>query len=203
MRRLQSPRGSPLSLSPPLLLTPWLFVCAFHLWGQGLCLQSYHLCGSPFLSLSPVSVFISPCALSVSITVSVRLFLSLSVHFPLCVSPTTFSPLGCLSPSLILCRSGFLSLCLPDFLWFLSLTLLPCFSLSPLPPIPFSSPPSTSLICQVSRDTKGGQACRAVRAWEAARPRAYSQRTEAGGRTPVPWEGSHLPLKASTLHTPC
>lgn len=155
------------------------------------------------LSLSSLCLYLSLCPKCLYHCLCQSVFVSFCPFPSVCLSYHFFPSGVSLSISYPLSLRVSVPLCLPDFLWFLSLTLLPCFSLSPLPPIPFSSPPSTSLICQVSRDAKGGQACRAVRAWEAARPRAYSQRTEAGGRTPVPWEGSHLPLKASTLHTPC
>lgn len=187
MRRLRSPRGR-LSVTPTSPHPTAVCLCAPPP-GPGALPSARHLCGSPLLCLS-LSLF-SKCLLS-----TFRVFL------PLCVSPPTFSPLGTslhFSSSISL-ESPFLSVCLTFSGSPLCLSFPISLSVSRLPPIPFSSPPSTSPVCQVSRDPKQGRPAGQSGRGRLPDARPTSQRD--GGRTPVPWEGSHPPHEASTLRPP-
>ena len=150
-----------------------------------------------------------PPSLPVSVSLSFSLpvlkcLLSTSDHvfLPLCVSPPTFSPLvtSLHFSSYVSLESPFLSVCLTFSGSPLCLSFPISLSLSRLPPVPFSSPPSTSPVCQVSRDPKQGRPAGQSGRGRLPDARPTSQRN--GGRTPVPWEGSHPPHEASTLRPP-
>lgn len=210
-----------MSLSPPhtLVLTPSRSVCSnsgVGVSGSGSSLPS--LWG--FLSL-PVSGFLSPYFLGVSImSLSLCLFASVSlpqlcpplrgisplISHPLCLSD--LPPLLSLTPHAWLCLA---SLCL-SFPVSLSLSSPspPFFLPYPLPAPVYHQPSTTSRSVKsletLKEGSRGGSRawpCRAVSP-ERGRlpdPRPTSQQTKDGaprkdgGRTPIPWEGSHPPPK--------